>query len=99
MKRNLKILIESIVVGMLVFFLTITNLLSSLDFMMRDRLYQLPRGINSKIKIIGIDEHTLSELGPVQTWSRSTYADLITKLNENPDAKPKLIGFDILFSG
>ena len=99
MKQNLKILIESIVVGLLVFFLTFTNLLSSLDFMMRDRLYQIPRGINSKIKIIGIDEHTLSELGPVQTWSRSTYGDLITKLNENPDAKPKLIGFDILFSG
>jgi len=99
MKKNLKILIESIIVGLLVFFLTVTNLLSSLDYMLRDRLYQLPRGINSKIKIIGIDEHTLSELGPVQTWSRSTYADLITKLNENPDAKPKLIGFDILFSG
>ncbi len=99
MKNKLKALIESLVVGLLVFFLTITNLFQSLDYMVRDRLYQMPRGINSKIKIIGIDEKTLMELGPIQTWSRSRYAELIEKLNSYPEACPMLIGFDIQFTG
>ena len=81
------------------FFITVTNGISALDYIARDRLYQKPRGIDSSIKIIGIDEKTLDIYGPVQTWSREVYADLIDKLNENDDAKPLLIGFDILFSG
>ena len=99
MKNNWKILIEAVVAGLLVFLLTVFNLLSPLDYMVRDKLYQMPRGINSNIKIVGIDERTLDAYGPIQTWSRGRYAELIKKLNENSDAKPALIGFDILFSG
>ena len=99
MKKKIQILLEAGVVAFLVFFLTIFSLLSSLDYIARDSLYQIPRGIDNQIKIIGIDEKTLTELGPSQTWSREVYADLIDKLNENPDAKPMIIGFDIQFSG
>lgn len=99
MKKNLPIVIEMIIAGMLVFLLTVTGLFSSLDYIARDMLYQRPRGIDSDIKIIGIDEKTLNELGPVQTWSRSYYADLITKLNSSGDSKPLLIGLDIILAG
>ena len=99
MKKNVKLIIESVLVGLLVFFLTVTNLFKALDYMVSDPLYQMPRGIDSKIKIIGIDEKTLAELGPIQTWSRGKYAELIEKLNENEQAKPMMIGFDIQFSG
>ena len=99
MKDRVRTIIETLVVGLLVFALTVTNILSPLDFIAKDNLYQIPRGIDSSIKIIGIDERTMAELGPVQTWSRDVYAQLLEKLNENEDAKPAIVGFDILFTG
>lgn len=99
MKNQVRDMIESLVVIALVFILTMTNLLSPLDYMLRDAVYQIPRGISSQIKIIAIDDRTLEELGPINTWSRSYYADLIQMLNSNSDAKPAIIAFDILFSG
>lgn len=99
MKKWVQIIGEAVVAAFLVFFLTITNLFGSFDYMIRDGLYQIPRGIDNNIKIIGIDERTLEELGPIQTWSRQNYADLINVLNSNDNARPAIIGFDILFSG
>lgn len=98
-KSNLLIILETLLVGVLTFILIFSNSLNLLDLMARDKLYQIPRGIDSKIKIIGIDEKTMNELGPIQTWSRSTYADLLNKLTENEDSKPMVVGFDIQFSG
>lgn len=98
-KSNLLIILETLLVGVLTCILIFSNSLNPLDLMARDKLYQIPRGIDSKIKIIGIDEKTMNELGPIQTWSRSTYADLLNKLTENEDSKPMVVGFDIQFSG
>lgn len=99
MKKKITIIIEMLTVGLIVFLLTVAALFGSLDYIVRDAVYQRPRGIDSDIKIIGIDEKTLQELGPIQTWSRAYYADLISKLNSSEDSKPILIGFDIIFSG
>ena len=99
MTKKLLPVIEALVAGIIVFLLTITNLFSPLDYIARDRLYQVPRGIRSDIKIIGIDARTLEEYGPIQTWSRSVYADLIEKLDIDENTKPYVIGFDILLSG
>lgn len=99
MKNLARDIIESVIVMVLVMILTITNLFSPLDYMLRDGVYQIPRGVSGQIKIIAIDDKTLEELGPINTWSRDYYADLIHTLNSNPDAKPAVIAFDILFSG
>ena len=99
MRKHILSVIEALIVGMLVFLLTYTNLFSALDYIARDYLYQVPRGIKSDIKIIGIDTKTLEEYGPIQTWSRSVYADLVNTLNVDDDTRPYVIGFDILFSG
>ena len=99
MKKGWIVIPEVLVAGLLVLIMTVTGLLSGLDYMVRDKLYQIPRGIDGDIKIIAIDEHTLNEYGPIGTWSRERYAQLIRVLNQNPDAKPALIGFDIQFSG
>lgn len=98
-KQWIRDIAEAGIVFLLIFLLTITNALSSLDYMLKDAVYQKPRGIDHKIKIIGIDERTLDELGPINTWSRQIYADLLAQLNSEPDKKPAVIGFDILFSG
>ena len=99
MKKKFLVIIEMILIGVITFCLTYTNALSKIDYMARDMLYQMPRGIDNDIKIIGIDARTLEEYGPIQTWSRSKYADLLDKLNADETSKPYVIGFDILFSG
>ena len=99
MRKHLQVVIEALIVGIIVFLLTITNLFSALDFIARDGLYQVPRGIKSDIKIIGIDAKTLEEYGPIQTWSRSNYADLLNKINIDENTRPYIIGIDVLFSG
>lgn len=98
-KKVLRDILESLLVAVIVFLLTITNLFYSVDYVLKDALYQIPRGIDSRIKIIAIDERTLDVLGPIQTWSRQQYADLIDVLNTYEDAKPAVIAFDIIFSG
>ncbi|MGN0435620.1 MAG: CHASE2 domain-containing protein [Wujia sp.] len=98
-RKLIRDLLESLIVAIMVFLLTITNLFYSLDYLLKDALYQIPRGIDSRIKIIAIDERTLDVLGPIQTWSRQQYADLIGVLNTYEDAKPAVIAFDIIFSG
>ena len=99
MKEKLLPVVESLIVGILVYLLTITSLFSALDYIVRDNLYQVPRGIRSDIKIIGIDAKTLEAYGPIQTWSRDKYAELINVLNIDENTKPYVIGFDILLSG
>lgn len=99
MKKKIRDIIEALVVWVIVFLMTITNIISPLDYIMKDALYQKPRGITSKIKIIGIDERTLEALGPIGTWSRQYYADLLEILNYDEAARPSVIGFDIIFSG
>lgn len=99
MRKNIIVVIESLVVGMIIFLLTVTNLFSAFDYIARDNLYQLPRGIRSDIKIIGIDARTLERYGPIQTWSRGVYADLVNKLNVDEETRPYVVGFDVLFSG
>lgn len=99
MKKKIRDIIEALAVWVIVFLMTITNVISPLDYIMKDALYQKPRGITSKIKIIGIDERTLEALGPIGTWSRQYYADLLEILNYDEAARPSVIGFDIIFSG
>lgn len=99
MKKNIRDIIEALAVWVIVFLMTITNIISPLDYIMKDALYQKPRGITSKIKIIGIDERTLEALGPIGTWSRQYYADLLEILNYDETTRPSVIGFDIIFSG
>ena len=99
MKKTVRYVVEAIIVFVLTFVLTITNLFSGLDYMLKDLLYQMPRGVDNDIKIIAIDERTLEELGPINTWSRQYYADLINYFNQDENAKPSVIAFDVLFSG
>ena len=98
-KTVIREITEAVLVGLVIFLMTVTNLFSSLDYLCKDSVYQIPRGIDSKIKIIGIDERTLEQLGPIQTWSRDVYAKLLQQLCQAEECAPAVIGFDILFSG
>ena len=66
------------------FLISFFNIFSSFDTSLSDKFYGKTRGINNKIKIIGIDEKTLNDLGQMGTWSRQVYADLINTLGDYP---------------
>lgn len=70
-----------------------------IELLAEDAFYQKPGSIPNNIKIVAIDEITLAQLGPYSDWNRSYFADLIHRLCANPDAKPKVIGVDVFFTG
>lgn len=82
----------------------ITGLLSYLDVMrdwdrtVSDRMNQKPSYVDKKIYIIGIDDKTMEKYGMITSWGRKVPGKLVEKLNRNPDAKPAVIGFDVIYS-
>ncbi|MBO5543858.1 MAG: SpoIIE family protein phosphatase [Oscillospiraceae bacterium] len=73
--------------------------LDSLDQPLSDRFYQKAGASGRDILVIGIDQVSLDRLGPLP-WPRSYMAEAIRYLNNaDPDARPAVIGIDILFSG
>lgn len=69
-----------------------------LDIGISDRLNQRESVTNKKIYIIGIDDKTLEQYGPVNTWSREIPAKLVSLLNGSGGARPAVIGFDVIYS-
>lgn len=68
------------------------------DIGISDRLNQRESVTNKKIYIIGIDDKTLEQYGPVNTWSREIPAKLVSLLNGADSARPAVIGFDVIYS-
>ena len=68
------------------------------DMGISDRLNQRETVTNKKIYIIGIDDKTLDQYGPVSTWSREIPAKLVSLLNGAEDVHPAVIGFDVIYS-
>lgn len=79
--------------------ITLLRVPEELEIMTEDSLYQQLSAIPEDIKIIGIDETTLKELGPYSEWDRSLFIKLIEILNSDCNAKPKVIGVDVIFTG
>ena len=75
------------------------GVLDSFDQPLSDRFYQRSGAASRDILVIGIDQASLDVLGPIP-WPRNYMAEAITYLNNvDPDARPAVIGIDILYSG
>ena len=72
--------------------------LGGADSAVSDALYQQPAGADGEIVVIGIDQRALDDLGPLP-WPRSYMAEAIEYLNADPDARPAVIGVDVLYAG
>ena len=68
------------------------------DIGVSDWLNQRESVTNKKIYIIAIDDKTLEQYGPVNTWSRDIPAKLVEMLNADETVKPVVIGFDVIYS-
>ena len=86
---------ETLLVVLVAFAICYFNVFSKFEKLLTDRVYQSPRGINNKIKIISIDNRTLRELGTMGTWSRQVYADVINSLGDYAD----VIVMDLMITG
>lgn len=69
-----------------------------MDIGISDRLNQRETVTNKKIYIIGIDDRTLEQYGPVNTWSRDIPAQLVSTLSGASGKGPAVIGFDVIYS-
>lgn len=94
-----KICLQTLLIVAAAFLISYYGLLDVVDRWGMDTAYQTPSGTDPNIRIIAIDEKTLSEYGTFASWSREKSAELITLLNGSEESKPAVIGFDIMFIG
>ena len=87
--------IQALIAAVLCFLACFTSLFGAIDSLYKDKLYQIPRGMNNNIKIIAIDEATLEEYGPISTWDRSHYNELLDVIGDYAS----VVAFDIMFMG
>ena len=74
------------------------RILDTVDMSLSDRLYQQPVAVDGNIVIIKIDEKALDRFGVYQDWNREKVAEVIEKLNQSADKRPKVIAVDILYT-
>lgn len=99
MKKNLKEIVTVILVFLITACLGVFQPFFSLNNMVSDVVYQRPSAINKKIKIIKIDEKTMSVYGPSTEWSRDLPAQLVEKLCSSDDTRPSVLAFDVMYIG
>ena len=99
MKQTIQKYIGCLLVSALLLTLFITGVLGRFEHMAQDRLYRDFGVVHPDIFIIGIDEKTLIEFGPLQYWPRQRMAEAIEILNSEPGWEPAVIAVDMIYSG
>lgn len=94
----MKRVITCILCAAMAFFAAFFNVFGSVDKTVEDVLYHNPGRVDSKIRIIKIDDRTMNKYGDLSDWDRSVYARLVETLCVSEDVRPAVIGFDVLFS-
>lgn len=80
--------------------LSYSGILEELDQRVSDAIFQIieEKRHTSSIKIIAIDEETVSKYGAYDSWSRSRTAEILEILNQNDENAPNVIGIDLDYS-
>lgn len=99
MKKKIIYILLSLAMTILVVILYLTGVGRHTELQASDRFFQRGEGITGEIFLIEIDEKSLEELGPYQTWTRDYVASAIELLNEKGENKPAVIGVDVLYIG
>ncbi len=101
MKNNktLKKVLLSLLVAAVFCGIFFSGWLFSVDAAVSDKLYQRAVATDGEIIVIGMDQRAVDMLGPMP-WPRSVMAEAIEYLNySDPEARPAVIGIDVLFIG
>ena len=97
LKKNDWILV--LAAALLITLLVGAGVLLRVDKWVQDRLFQRPGLPSEDIVVIGIDEETLSELGPYNSWDRTVMASALEVLASDPEKKPAVTAIDTLYAG
>lgn len=77
--------------------LTLASPFDRVEYWLTDRLFIQEKPVDNRIKIVGIDEKSLQEIGPFGGWTRQQAADLLNAFD--PEHAPAVIAFDINYFG
>ncbi len=97
-KKTLRALAVAIGIVIITMIMSYLDVMRVWDRAASDILNQRGSSVSKNIYIIGIDDKTLQEYGMITDWGRELPGKLVEKLNENPDARPAVIGFDVIYS-
>ncbi|MBP5761397.1 MAG: CHASE2 domain-containing protein, partial [Lachnospiraceae bacterium] len=73
------------------------GVLDRVDLWAQDSWFQSDKALDGEIIVIGIDDASLDELGPYNTWDRTYMAAALEKLAEDPEMKPAVVAIDTLY--
>ena len=73
------------------------GVLDRVDLWAQESWFQSDNALDGEIIVIGIDDASLEELGPYNTWDRTYMAAALEKLAEDPDMKPAVVAIDTLY--
>lgn len=97
-KEKLSVMVIAVIVTLVSAMFHFCGAAGLWDAKVSDWLNQRSSVTNKKIFIIGIDDKTLQQYGPVNTWSRDIPAKLIEILSADKSGGPAVIGLDVIYS-
>lgn len=97
-KRNIRIFLYALAVAAGITGLVRLGALQWPDQWLQDRLYQKPQYMNGEVLLFGIDEKSLAELGPYNSWDRHVMARALEALASDPEQRPAAVAIDTLYS-
>ena len=74
------------------------GVLDKVDLWAQDSWFQSAKALDGEIIVIGIDDKSLEEIGPYNTWDRNVMAAALEKFAEDPDNMPAVIAIDTLYT-
>lgn len=77
----------------------VAGIANRLDSLVADSWYQEPKALDGEIIVIGIDDKSLEEIGPYNTWDRNVMASALEKLAEDPENMPAVVAIDTVYAG
>ena len=92
-------LADALLIALVITALAATDWADEFDNIFSDKFYQHAGEKNPDIIVVGIDLRTLNTLGTLESIKRRDIAQVIDFLNRDPNARPAVIGLDILFTG
>ncbi|MCR4584793.1 MAG: adenylate/guanylate cyclase domain-containing protein [Lachnospiraceae bacterium] len=98
-KRLIWTTVYSLAAALLLTLLVYLGVLRRLDQWVQDALYQKPRYMSGEVILFGIDEKSLSRLGPFNTWDRNVMAKALEVLASDPEHLPAVVCIDTLYIG
>ena len=99
MIRKYQHIIISLLGALMITVIAATGALQRPDRWVSDLLFQTPQMVSGDIVIIGIDDRSISELGPYYSWDRNVMSSALEALGSDPDNMPAAVAIDTLFSG